>query len=181
MRYGVERPLLNYARLAVTRRGAVAHDLRWTVPSFSGTEDQRQWVNEQVAKALEQVMCGFGGATSVTGRAGPLPLIIAKSMGSLAAPIVADRGLAAIWLTPLLGDDPTVASLRAATGPALLVGGTADSQWDGDIARSITPHVLEVDNADHSMLVPGPLAASADVLGRVSTAIEGFIDHVVWA
>ncbi len=180
MRYSVERPLLNYARLAVTRRGGVAHDLNWAVPALPSGEDQRRWVRDQVTGALDQVAGTSGHANPMTGHAVQLPLVIGKSMASLAAPVVEGRGLAAIWLTPLLGDEPTVTSLRAATGPALLIGGTADSQWDGDIARSISPHVLEVDNADHSMLVPGPLAASAAVLGQVSTAIEGFIDHVIW-
>lgn len=43
------------------------------------------------------------------------------------------------------------------------------------MARRISPHVLEVPDADHSMLVPGPLARSAEVLGRVCTALEQFV------
>jgi hypothetical protein len=62
----------------------------------------------------------------------------------------------------------------------MLVGGTADSFWDGSAARSITPHVLEVQDADHGMFVGGPLAASAEVLGRVMTAFEDFLDQAVW-
>jgi hypothetical protein len=30
------------------------------------------------------------------------------------------------------------------------------------------------------MYVPGPLAASAAVLGQVATAVEDFLDEVVW-
>jgi hypothetical protein len=70
--------------------------------------------------------------------------------------VAADRGLAAVWFTPLLTDEPTVAALRRATGPTLLAGGTADQFWDGPVARSVTADVVEVDGADHAMFVPGP-------------------------
>ena len=105
--------------------------------------------------------------------------MIGKSLGSLAAPLVADRGLAAVWFTPLLTDELTVAALRRATGPCLLVGGTADQFWDGKTARTLTPDVVEIQDADHRMFVPGPLAASAAVLGQVITAVEDFLDHLL--
>jgi hypothetical protein len=90
------------------------------------------------------------------------------------------RGLAAVWFTPLLTDQPTVAALHRATAPCLLVGGTADELWDGAVARSVTPHVVEVAGADHGMFVPGGLAGSAAGLGQVITAVERFLDQVVW-
>ena len=85
-----------------------------------------------------------------------------------------------MWLTPVLTDEPTVAALRRAAAPCLLIGGTADKVWDGRLARSLTPHVLEIDGADHGMFVPGRLSASAAVLGQVTTAVENFLDHQVW-
>ena len=48
------------------------------------------------------------------------------------------------------------------------------------IARSITPYVAEIERADHRMFVPGELATSAAVLGQVMTAVERFLDQVVW-
>jgi len=66
--------------------------------------------------------------------------------------------------------------LQRAAGPC----GTADQFWDRQAARAITPHVVEIDGADHGMLVPGRLAASAAVLGHVITAVEDFLDRVVW-
>jgi hypothetical protein len=74
-----------------------------------------------------------------------------------------------------------VAALRRSTAPTLLIGGTADKVWDGTIARQLSPYVFEVLDADHGMYVPGPLAASATVLGRVATAIEEFLDDVLWS
>jgi hypothetical protein len=71
-------------------------------------------------------------------------------------------------------------ALGRARGPVLLAGGTADPYWDGRIARSVTPDVVEISGADHSMLVPGRLSASAAVLGQVLTAVEDFLDHSEW-
>jgi pimeloyl-ACP methyl ester carboxylesterase len=81
---------------------------------------------------------------------------------------------------PLLTDEPTVAALRRATGPCLLVGGTGDQYWDAQTARSLPADVVEIDGADHAMVVPGRLAESANALGQVITAVEDFLDHVVW-
>jgi hypothetical protein len=47
-------------------------------------------------------------------------------------------------------------------------------------ARSLTADVVEIDGADHAMVVPGRLAQSAAALGQVITAVEDFLDHVVW-
>jgi hypothetical protein len=43
------------------------------------------------------------------------------------------------------------------------------------------PHApLLIYAADHGMYVEGPLAGSAEVLGQVATAVERFLDDVVW-
>jgi hypothetical protein len=43
-----------------------------------------------------------------------------------------------------------------------------------------TPHVVEVDGADHGMFVPGELSASAAVLAPVMSVVELFLDQAVW-
>jgi hypothetical protein len=169
--YSTDGPLLMYAGLAVERRGGYTRRIVWVLPESERLADSRAWVVAQVAAAVEETVAASGG---------PAPVVIGKSLGSLAAPLAADRGLAAVWFTPLLTDEPTVVALRRATAPCLLVGGTADRFWDGPVARSITPHVVEVAGADHGMFVPGELSASAAVLGEIMTAVEQFLDHVVW-
>jgi hypothetical protein len=164
-------PLLMYAGLAAQRRGASVRVITWELAQGrGGIGEQRAMVVSKVAEAVDEL-------TSVSGAG---PLVIGKSLGSLAAPVVADRGLAAVWFTPLLTDEPTVTALSRATGPALLAGGTADQFWNGPIARSITEDVIEIDGADHAMVVPGPLAACTRVLGEILTAVELFLDHTVW-
>lgn len=169
-RYSADGPLLMFAGVAVERRGGLVHRIDWTVPEFPDEEAERTWVAARASEAAD--------AVAAAGQAAPV--LIGKSLGSLAAPVAAARSLPAVWLTPLLTDRPTVTALRRATAPLLLVGGTADPVWDGPAARSITPHVLEIDGADHGMFIPGPLSASAAVLGQVTSAIEDFLDRQVW-
>lgn len=106
--------------------------------------------------------------------------LTAVSLGTYAALLAADRDLPAIWHTPLLIEPAIGEALRRGTAPFLLVGGSADQLWDGELARKLTPHLLEVSGANHGMYVDGPLARSVQVLGRVITAIEHFLDEVVW-
>ena len=168
--YGPDGPLLMYAGLAVQRRGGRTRPIVWDLSGAAAD------VSELRGRVVSQVTSAIDEMTSATGAA---PVVIGKSLGSLAAPLVADRGLAAVWFTPLLTDELTVAALRRATGPCLLVGGTADQFWDGKTARTLTPDVVEIQDADHRMFVPGPLAASAAVLGQVITAVEDFLDHLL--
>jgi hypothetical protein len=170
-RYSTDGPLLMYPGLAVERRGGYTNRLSWVAPEFASDEQERAWVIAQVTAAIDATVAAAGVAA---------PVVIGKSLASLSAPVVADRGLPAIWLTPVLTDEPTVSALRAARGPCLLVGGTSDQLWDGGTARLVTPHVLEVEDADHGMFIPGALSASAAVLGQVITAVEDFLDRVVW-
>jgi hypothetical protein len=168
--YGPDGPLLMYARLAVHRLGGRTRPITWELSEGADVGRLRGQVVSQVTSAIDEMTAATGAA----------PVVVGKSLGSLAAPVVADRGLAAVWFTPLLTDEPTVAALRRATGPCLLVGGTADKLWDGQIALSITPDIVEIDGADHGMFVPGRLAASAAALGQVITAVEDFLDRTVW-
>jgi hypothetical protein len=156
--FGPYSPLLFYPTLALRARGVPVRAVHWPEPVQVGAD----WVRAQVEPILDEV-----GAT----------LVVGKSLGSHAVHLAAERGLAGIWLTPLLKDPGVVAALRQARAPQLLIGGTADDDaWDGAVARELSPHVCEVEGADHGMMVPGPLAASAAVLGAVVTAVEHFLD-----
>jgi hypothetical protein len=97
--------------------------------------DRSRWPLELAEAALAYA----GGAALVSG----------KSAGSLAAPFAAEHGLPAIWTTPLLEHPQCADGLRARTAPALLVGGTADESWDGDLARELGDEVVELEGADH--------------------------------
>jgi hypothetical protein len=165
-----------YAADAAEARAALIRPLHWSPPpevdpdADPASGGRAAWVRRQVTPVLDELA-----------GAGSTPLVIGKSLGSYAATLAAERGLPAVWLTPLLTDERVVGALRRSDAPCLLVGGTADEQaWDGALARRLSPYVFEVDGADHGMYVRGPLAASAAVLGLVATAVERFLDEVVW-
>src|SRR5579859_2591113 len=87
--YGADGPLLMYAGLAVERRGGQARAISWQLGGGLGVTQQRERVGAQVAAAVDEM-------TVTTGTA---PVLIGKSLGSLAAAVAADRGLAAVWFT----------------------------------------------------------------------------------
>jgi pimeloyl-ACP methyl ester carboxylesterase len=163
--YGPDGPLLMFAAAAAEQRGAGAY------PVGYGPGDQKD-LYPRVQAAVAAAVDELGPAVT--------PLLVGKSLGTAAAAVAAERGLPAVWFTPLLTEPEVVAALRRATAPCLLIGGTADDWWDGGVARSLSPHVLEVDGADHRMFLPGPLKDSACALGETATAVELFLDEVVW-
>jgi hypothetical protein len=164
--YGPDGPLLMFAAVATQRRGASPHPVTWDLEA----SDVDAMVCSRVSAAVVELQEAGTAA----------PVIVGKSLGSAAAPVAADRGLAAVWFTPLLTVEPVVAGLKRATAPFLLAGGTADDFWDGDVARSLTPHVVEIPGLDHRMFAPGPLKESAAALAEVITVVERFLDDVVW-
>jgi pimeloyl-ACP methyl ester carboxylesterase len=167
---GPHQPLLNYSWLAGLVRRAEAYHVDWPAdrPSPPNLADLAPWVVEHVAGVLDTFPVRS-------------PVLVGKSLGTYAAELAAERHLPAIWHTPLLTDPRCVAALRGASAPFLLIGGTADRLWDGPLAHTLTPHVVEVAGADHGMIVQSePLARSAAVLGTVVSAIEQFLDQQVW-
>jgi hypothetical protein len=168
---GPHQPLLFYAAAALRAHGAAVELVDWQPPAPPDPAaielvGRRDWVLAQLQTVLDRV---------------PAPLLVGKSLATYAAALAAERGLSAVWYTPLLRDDLVVAALRASRAPFLLIGGTADTgAWDGALARSLTPYVCEIPDADHLLMVPGGLPASAAVLGEVTAAVQRFLADVVW-
>jgi hypothetical protein len=165
--FGPAAGMLMYAADVAERRGATVHRHWWSreLPDLfePGVEG---WVREAIGPLLDAV--------------GGRPLLIAKSLGTNAASLAAERSLPAVWLTPLLTVPWVTAALGRAPAPFLLVGGTADPMWDSGAARRLSPHVLEVEGANHGMMVPGPLPDSIAVLGRMVEAVDGFLGAIGW-
>jgi hypothetical protein len=165
--FGPAAGLLMYAAAVADRRGATVHRHSWSQqPPQPSDPEIEGWVRAEISPLLDAV--------------GGHPLIIAKSLGTNAASLAAERSLPAVWLTPILTRPGVTAALGRATAPFLLVGGTADPMWDAASACRLSSYVLEVEDADHGMYVPGPLTNSIAVLDHVVTAIEGFLDAIDW-
>ncbi|QSB13320.1 alpha/beta hydrolase [Natronosporangium hydrolyticum] len=165
--YPSHGPLLYFLQAALRRRGITVRSLDWSPPEQIRRDDwpaAAEWVAEQVGPQLAA--------------AGRIDLVVGKSLGSFAAPLVAGAGLPAVWFTPVLVAEAVTDGLAAATAPALLIGGTADPYWDGDRARSLSRHVHEVPGADHSLMLPG-LADSARLLGEVTIVADEFVARML--
>jgi hypothetical protein len=154
--------LLGFSAFVLTQRGWVVDQLWWDPPTHETPEQSRAWVEEQVRDALPE-----------SGRV----LLVGKSLATYAAPLAADRGFPAIWLTPLLELPELVDAFAANPAPQLLVGGTADEAWDVTAARGLASQgcdVLEVPGADHGMLVAGDVVRSAETHVEVVRAMDSF-------
>ena len=61
------------------------------------------------------------------------------------------------------------------SAPALLVGGTADESWDGELARRAGHEVLELEGANHALQIEADPLASIDALRRVVERMDAFV------
>jgi predicted alpha/beta-hydrolase family hydrolase len=164
VRYFSQAPLLWFAREAAQAGGWSVLELSERAPA---DEEPFEWMRDRAERALDSA----SEADSV--------VVIGKSLGSAAARLVAERAVAAVWLTPLLVRPEVVAALRAATAPALLVGSSADPTWsDGEQPGGEGIEVVELDGLDHSLQVEGDPLASLDVLRQVTERIGAFLDRL---
>ncbi|KRE95565.1 hypothetical protein ASG76_07975 [Nocardioides sp. Soil774] len=161
--YSPSAPLLELARRALLQHGFAVQQVWWDTTT-KGDEDGDSWVRRHVVEALAQE-----DADRV--------LVVAKSLGTRAASYAAERGLDAIWFTPLLVEAPLAEAIAANPGRQLLVGGLADELWDTDVARELGANgcdVLEVADADHSMATPDAVR-TAEIHLEVARAVEVFL------
>ena len=162
--YGPQAPLLYYTRLLLRSRGWAVRTVDWEKVPGLDLADHRA-----VAAFAAEVL-----ATADPAR----DLVIGKSLGSLALPAAAARGVPGIWLTPLLGvEDVRRAAARAAAS-TLLIGGTADPLWDGAAAAATGAAVLEVPGVDHSLERPGDLTGTLEVLSTVLSRLEARVSEL---
>jgi hypothetical protein len=164
VRYFSQAPLLWFAREAAQAAGWSVLELSERAPA---DEEPFQWIRKRAASALD--------AASDAGTVA----VIGKSLGSAAAPLVAERGLAAVWLTPLLVRPEVVAALASSSSPVLLVGSSSDPTWsDGEQPGGDSVSVLEFERLDHSLQVSGDPLASLDVLRQVTERVGAFLGRL---
>lgn len=164
--YPPSAPLLELARRALLQHGFTVQQLWWD-STTRGDEDAEPWVRRHVEAAHAEE-----DADHV--------LLVGKSLGTHAASYAAERGLDAIWLTPLLTVPAQAEAIAANAGRQLLVGGLQDGLWDTEIARELAEagcDVLEVADADHSMGTDD-VVRTAEIHLEVARAVEAFLSQV---
>jgi hypothetical protein len=157
-------PLTFFAGFALLQHGWSVRQVWWDPPAHESDEQTAAWVRSQVEPALP---------------AGGRVLLVAKSLGTYAAPLAAERGYQAVWLTPVLQVPLLVEAIAANPARQLLVGGTADDiAWDREIARDLAARgcdVLEVPGADHAMMAPGDVVRGVEAHVEVIRALDSFL------
>lgn len=159
-RYPTRAPLLWFAREVAVARGYGVLEVLDEPPAG---EDPFAWARDRAQRALDH-------------RPTELDVVIGKSLSSDVADLAADRGLPAIWLTPLLDRPGIVAALARTTRPTLLVGGTADPTWMPDALRdNVMVDRLQLDGLDHGLQLPGDPQASLVALRKVVRKLDRFL------
>lgn len=165
--YSPAAPLLEFARRALLQHRFTVQQLWWDSTSRADDDDAEQWVRRHVeaAHAAEDA---------------DHLLVVGKSLGTRAASYAAERGLDAIWLTPLLVDPVLAEGIAANAGRQLLVGGLRDELWDPSIAQELAESgcdVLEIADADHGMGTDDAVR-TAEIHLEVARAVEAFLSQV---
>jgi hypothetical protein len=158
--YSTQAPLLWFACRLALARGAGALAL---LDALGAGDEPFGWALDRARRALDHAPAAR-------------TVVIGKSLASAAAGLVADRGLAALWLTPLLDQPVVVEGLARAAAPTWLVGGTLDPTWrPSALPAAGAIEVVELDGLDHSLEVPGDPIASLPFLERTVGVIDRFL------
>jgi hypothetical protein len=158
IRYFSQAPLLWFAREAAQAGGWSVVEVDERAPA---DEQPFEWMKGQAQRALEAA----SGAERV--------VVVGKSLGSAAAPMVSGP---AVWLTPLLNQTGIAAAIGAARAPTLLIGSPADPTWsEGSVPENEALEVIELDGLDHSLQVSADPLASLDVLRDVTARVGAFL------
>jgi len=166
--YPAVAPLFFFAQSILLGHGWAVRQVWWDPPPYQDDTQTEAWVRGEVEAALPPA------------GSGERVLVVAKSLGTFAAPLVAERAYDAIWLTPLL-DVPSLVD-AIATNPArqLLVGGVADRiAWRPEVARDLAGDgcdVVEIPDADHGMMRPGDPVRGVEIHLEVARALDSWLD-----
>lgn len=159
---GPSRPLLGAVAEVLLARGWAVRQVRWDFPDGLSDRQATAWVRDQLVAATD------GWAER--------PLVVAKSLGTRAAPYAAQHRLDAVWLTPLLLDRRVVRGIRRNRARQLLVGGTADHiGWDAAVARSLRTELLELPDAGHGLTVEDDPARTSAYLERLRATVDAWL------
>jgi hypothetical protein len=173
--YSPAHPLLEFGRQSLLQHGWTVQQVWWDQPRVRQNRDETsEWVRQQATAVLD----AEAGADRL--------LVLAKSLGTLASPVVAERGLDAIWMTPLFSMTDSIEAIRAnaATGAhQLLVGGLSDPEWDSETAIELMDQetgieVAEFADATHFMHVPNNVLRAVEIQAAVSRAVDAFLAQI---
>lgn len=159
-RYTPDGPLLFFAAQVALMRGWGVRQVWWEPPRFDDDAEELAWVAAQLDEALD----GYDGRI----------LVVAKSLGTLAAARAAQLGLEAAWLTPLLTEPDVAGPLTTYPARQFVLIGSADPYLDQAVFDALPGQRLLVPG-DHVLRVaadPAAMVASHDAFVR---AFDGWL------
>jgi hypothetical protein len=159
-RYTPDGPMLFFATQVALMRGWDVRQVWWDVPTFASDADEVAWVCAQLDAALD----GHEGRV----------LVVAKSLGTLAAVRAGERGYEAAWLTPLLTDPAAAAPLRSYPAAQLVVIGADDPYLDRDVLDALPGERVLVPG-DHVLRVPGDATAMVASHDRFVRSLDAWL------
>lgn len=165
-RYPVGLPAVASVTGALTDQGYDVRGVAWTAPDpIPG--DAAEWVVDRMLEALDGVRPD---------------VVVAKSLGTLAASYVGEQGWPAIWVTPVLQEAVCSGGVRANPAPQLLVCGAADPLHDADVAADLVGatgcDLLEVPGVDHALSSTGDATVAPDVVRAIAAAATAFVGRL---
>jgi hypothetical protein len=131
----------------------------WEVPRLDEAEEVA-WVGDQLDAAVD----GYDGRV----------LVVAKSLGTLAAARAAERAYDAAWLTPLLTEADLAEPLLSYPAEQLVVIGADDPYLDRDVLDALPGEHLVV-AGDHVLRVPGDPAAMVTSHEQFVAALDAWL------
>lgn len=159
-RYSAQRPGLAWPLRALVLQRWQVWCAAWEIPRDRARAECQAVVDSALSRFLDQAE-------------GIPQLVLAKSVGTLAAGWVADHSVPAVWTTPLLDDQECVADITRAISPALLLAGSRDQTWDDHAAERTGKQVVIIQGADHGWET-GSWRTELEVVGKVADAVESF-------
>lgn len=143
--YTPDGPLLFFAAQAALARGWDVRQVWWEAPDRGSDADEMAWVGDELEAATE----GYAGRV----------LVVAKSLGTLAAGRAAEREYDAAWLTPLLADQDAAAPLLTYPASQFVLIGSEDPFLSHEVFEALPGTRLLV-AGDHILRVPGDVVAT---------------------
>lgn len=162
-KYTPDGPMLFFAAQVALMRGWDVRQVWWEVPRFGSDAEQVAWVGSELDAAVD----GYAGRV----------MVVAKSLGTLAAPVAAARGYDAAWLTPLLTESDVAEPLLSYPAAQFVVIGSSDPCLRHDVLDALPGERLVVPG-DHILRVPGDPAAMVASHDRFLRSFDAWLETV---
>jgi hypothetical protein len=178
--YNVDLPLLYYpGRIALSKTmDLLCLETEYNLhPTFSKLTDA-----EQLACLDADADAAFDAAVSQ--RAYQKIIFIGKSLGTMEMGHLLERyhtlpNSRWVWLTPVLTDPRLVEQIQKHHPISLFAMGTNDHYYDDSVLRALIKatqgKLITIQEANHSLEIPGNIRQSIQALNQVMTEIEAFM------